>query len=149
MSEPSPAGEVRYQRILCAVDGSPRSDQVASHAIALAEALGVELVAVYAVPADYHAGIHLKDEVREEVQAGTACIGAVVEQARAREVAVRSLLVRGDAGPAILEAVESEQADLVVMGRLGMGLLERIFMGSVTTYVVERSPVAVLVAPTR
>jgi nucleotide-binding universal stress UspA family protein len=148
VSQPPPTGEVRYRRILCAVDGSPRSNLVASHAIALAGALGAELVAVYAVPTDYHAGIHLKDGVREEVEAGTACVGAVVEQARAREVTVRSLLVRGDAGPAIVEAAESEQADLVVMGRLGMGLLERILMGSVSTYVVEHSPVAVLVAPT-
>jgi len=145
VSSPPPGG--LYRRILCATDGSPASRPVADQAIALARALEAELLVLYAVRADYHAGIHLRDEVHEEVQAGMACNEEIVARARAQDVPARGLIVEGHAGPAIVEAAGAEQADLVMLGRQGVGFLERILLGSVASYVAEHSPVAVLIVP--
>jgi len=136
-----------YRRILCATDASPETRRATDQALALAELLGAELLALYVVDVDYHTGIHLRAEVLEEEQTGLACVNEVVAEAQQRGVAARPLLVKGEPGPTILDVAESEGADLVVLGRHGQGLLEKVLLGSVASYVAEHSRVAVLLVP--
>ncbi|PAA83737.1 hypothetical protein BOX15_Mlig016262g2 [Macrostomum lignano] len=51
-------------------------------------------------------------------------------------------------GQAIIEAAEEEQADLIILGSRGVGVLRRTFLGSVSDYVLHHSRrSAVLVVP--
>lgn len=53
-------------------------------------------------------------------------------------------VVRGDPGASICE-VAAEGFDVVVVGSHGAGLVRRVLMGSVSTYVVNHAPCPVLV----
>ena len=54
-------------------------------------------------------------------------------------------ILEGDPAKRIVEYTEENSIDLVVMGTLGKGRLERIFVGSVTEKVLKLSPVSVMV----
>jgi nucleotide-binding universal stress UspA family protein len=51
----------------------------------------------------------------------------------------------GDPGPTICAVAEREAVDIVVVGSHGHGWLQRVLMGSVSTYVLHHSPCPVLV----
>lgn len=136
-----------YRRILCATDGSECSRLAAAHARALAASLGAELIVLYVVAVDYRIGIHLAEEVREEEAEGVRACDEIVVAAQRDGVAARSVLVKGEPGQSIVDAVESEAADLVVLGRHGAGFLERVLLGSVADYVARHSKTAVLLVP--
>ncbi|GHI00736.1 universal stress protein [Neobacillus kokaensis] len=54
-------------------------------------------------------------------------------------------LFEGSPGASIIDFVNSEQADLVVMGSRGLSGLKEVFLGSVSHYVVQKSPCPVFI----
>ena len=58
---------------------------------------------------------------------------------------VETELRRGDAADGILQAAADHKCDLIVMGTHGRSGFSRLLMGSVTEFVLPRSPSAVLV----
>ncbi len=63
----------------------------------------------------------------------------------AHGLAVETTQVLAMPGPGICEQAKSWKADMIVMGRRGLGNLEEFFLGSVSNYVVHHSPCSVLV----
>ena len=55
-------------------------------------------------------------------------------------------VLEGPAGDALLRVAETRDADLVVVGRRGRGLIAGLLLGSTSEYVVRRAKVPVLVA---
>lgn len=51
-----------------------------------------------------------------------------------------------DAGDAICDYCKATDADMVIVGRRGIGLLKGLFLGSVSEKVVKNSPCSVLIA---
>jgi len=70
---------------------------------------------------------------------------AAVEFAKSRDVALRSVVVRGHAAHEIVRFVENEGVSLVVMGRQGHSRIARFFLGSTTDRVSEHSRCAVMI----
>ena len=58
---------------------------------------------------------------------------------------VETLTVEGDPVTTILNVAEEEEVDLIAMGSKGMGAISRAIMGSVSTEVVHKSKVSVLI----
>ncbi len=50
-------------------------------------------------------------------------------------------------GEGIMAVVESENANLIVMGTRGLDMIRRTLLGSVSDYVIRHSNVPVLVCP--
>ena len=63
------------------------------------------------------------------------------------DVTVTSEARQGAAASVILACAEARNADLIVAGRHGAGVLERLFVGSVTTSLLRRARCTVFVAP--
>ncbi len=61
---------------------------------------------------------------------------------------VRDIACRGDAAREIVRHAEELGADLVAVGRHGMGTIERLFVGSVAAGLLRRAKCSVLVSPT-
>jgi nucleotide-binding universal stress UspA family protein len=61
----------------------------------------------------------------------------------------REVFGEGRAGPVLVEAAESEEVDLIVTGRRGLGSLTELLAGSVSQHLVHRAnrPVAVIPSP--
>ena len=71
--------------------------------------------------------------------------GEVKEQGLQAE----ALLVQGPTTETLLEEVERLQIDLIVMGSHGRGGLYKAFVGSVSEQVLDKSPVPVLIVPSK
>jgi nucleotide-binding universal stress UspA family protein len=77
-------------------------------------------------------------------------VEAIVQRARAGGAETTGLTWDGDAGESIVEASESEAADLIVVGTHERGTVGRLFLGSVSDHVVRHARCPVLVVrPTR
>lgn len=66
-----------------------------------------------------------------------------IAREHSREISVHRLI--GDPGEQILKTAEAIGADLIVVGSRGRSGLERFFLGSISSYVVEHSPISTLV----
>ena len=127
------------ETVLLATDASTASEAAEDQAVELAARLEARLLVLSVVSGT--------PTVRDARQ---LAVEGVVQRARAGGADATGLTWDGDAGEAIVEAAEAESADLIVVGTHERGAVGRLFLGSVSDYVVRhaRCPVMV-VRPTR
>jgi nucleotide-binding universal stress UspA family protein len=82
------------------------------------------------------------DQVRAQRE---SALGRVVESARKHGVSGQFLIWEGDPGAVVIEAAESEGADIIVLGSHARGPVGRLLLGSVSAHVVERATGRVMV----
>jgi nucleotide-binding universal stress UspA family protein len=131
--------------ILVPLDGSPFAEHGLRAAIRVATETGAALLLLRAGPfldigygEDRHSlrtEIHAASAYLEEIQAGVAAKG----------VAVHTLLLPGEAVPAILFAAETEGVDLISMTTHGHGGLVDRLLGSVTAAVLQDADCPILI----
>ncbi len=144
-----------YERILVATDGSTLSKKAVRSSIALAAAMGAELVALYVVPrypvSYFEGGIAVSnDEIsRTEKQwadRGQAVVDGVRAAAEADGVKAKGVLARSDlVAESIMSTAKKHKCDLVVMASHGRKGIKRVLLGSETQHVLTHSTVPVLV----
>lgn len=121
----------------------------------LAKLMGAKVYALYVfnknayVPPVLETPIHLgsnwnfmEEMLRKE---GDNAIQYAKKVAKDKEIDYEGVVVEGDPASAILEFAEQNKVDIIIMGTLGKGGLERFLLGSVTDKVVRHSKVPVLV----
>ena len=121
----------------------------------LAKFMGSKVYALYVlnknayVPPVLETPIHLgsKWNVMEETlrQEGDDAIQYAKQVAEDKEIDYEGVVIEGDPARAILEFAKQNKVDLIIMGTLGKGGLERFLLGSVTDKVVRHSKTSVLV----
>ncbi len=79
---------------------------------------------------------------RAEAESALAALKAEFESKGVRSV--RTAILEGHAGTAIVDAAAAEQADVVVMATHGRGGIGRALLGSVADHVVRHAPCPVL-----
>ncbi|MCZ7528694.1 MAG: universal stress protein [Acidimicrobiia bacterium] len=141
------------RRIVVGVDGSPGSEAAVRWCVEAAPALEAEVVVVHAVDLPIYPvpplGFVLPPQLDDEWRAR---IHETLEDewcAPLREAGIpyRAVLVEGSPARALLDSVETAEADLVVVGRRGRGGLAELLLGSVSQHVVHHATVPVLVVP--
>ena len=138
------------KRILLATDGSDCAETAGRVAVDLADRSGAELDIVHAfefVPPREFAGVALRlrspsDCVKQAQRVLDEQVGRVEEMGGA---VADARLLTGSPVDQILCAAEETDADLVVVGRRGLGGVKRLLMGSVSEGVVHRARCPVLV----
>jgi nucleotide-binding universal stress UspA family protein len=144
----------RVSRILVGVDGSPSAAAALDWALDEGAARGavVEVLHAWEPPVLYGpvAGVAGYDPVAIE-GASEQMVGEMVDEACARPgrtaPTVERTVVCGGAAPSLLDAAEG--ADLVVVGRRGLGGFGRLLLGSVSDHVAGHAPCPVVVVPPR
>ena len=137
-------------RILLATDGSECADTAGRVAVDLANRSGAELDVVHAfefVPPREYAGVALRlRSPGEFTKQGQRVLDEQVGRIREMggEVADARLCV-GSPADQILCRAEASDADLIVVGRRGLGGVKRLLMGSVSEGVVQHARCPVLV----
>jgi nucleotide-binding universal stress UspA family protein len=135
-------------RILVPVDGSEGSERGLAVAAMLAGRVGAEVIVVVAFNppvtvrrrgtiATEQAHSEMERDARELAEEATELL---VE----RQLQARGLAVEGDPVEAILESAGREGADLIVMGRRGLGRLQGLLVGSVSERVARHAEIPVL-----
>lgn len=143
-------------RILVAVDGSPTGEQALREAIHLGTALGAELHALYVAPPDNYP-LTPPTPAFSRIDPTYDMLGKIVDeetrhiQQRIEDIAAETggeiiiHVTRGDARSEIIRLAMHLGADLVVLGSVGRSRLDRLLLGSVSSYVVEHSPTSTLI----
>ena len=144
-----------YQRILVATDGSTLSKKAVKAAIDLASATGADLVALHVVPrypvSYFEGALQLSpNEIARTEKSwddkAQGITGAAVDQAKARKVKARSVVVHSDlVAESIIAAAKKNRCDLIVMASHGRRGLKRLLLGSETQGVLTHGNTPVLV----
>jgi len=138
--------------IVVGVDGSPAAKEALRYALHEASIRGTRVRVVHAwsptqampmtgpgmvAPVDF-------DSMRE---AAEALLRDTVDAVAGEKAAqVERVLVEAPAGQAIVDS--SRDAELIVVGRRGLGAVRSIVLGSVSSYVIQHARCPVLVIPT-
>ncbi len=138
-----------YKTILVAIDGSAVSERAFYAAVEQAAAWKADLHAVYVVETGLFSDIPAdnKLEVMYSLleQEGNGALDRVKEIAKKKNIELTTHFEQGHAGDAIIKMADAISAELLVMGSHGKSNVDRLLLGSVSSFVVEHSRVSVLV----
>ncbi|MDG6996203.1 MAG: universal stress protein [Nitrososphaerota archaeon] len=132
--------------ILVAVDGSDSGYRAADFAIGLATKLGSEVLILYVIGAssadpDYRIPANMVEAFEDM---GKEVLGKCEARAKNSGTKFNEILVTGDPVSEILRQAEDKKVDCIVMGKRGLGRLEKLLMGSVSTKVSNLSEIPVI-----
>jgi nucleotide-binding universal stress UspA family protein len=142
-----------YKVIVVGTDGSDRATIAVREALELAKMTGAKLHAVQVVhPAvkagfsDTSGGQFEIDKLREKADRTSAALLAEAEQQGvSAEVHTPS---GSDVADALIGVAETVEADLLVVGNLGMSGVKRLVLGSVPNKVSHHCPCSLLIVDT-
>ncbi|MEJ2132175.1 MAG: universal stress protein, partial [Gammaproteobacteria bacterium] len=140
--------ETRYRRIAACVDDSAVTGKVIGHAVAIANALGAELVLMHVVePKESHGAP--TDPVEWNLRRREASSHVeMLARDRADEVeAIHATVVEGHAAEQICIWARDHRVDLTVVGTSGEGHAREWELGSTARRVVDSAPGSVLLVP--
>jgi nucleotide-binding universal stress UspA family protein len=129
-----PIGELRFHRLLVAIDGSKSSELALAAAVTVARRDNAALTLISVDP----------DVVAEADSAAERALRDAADRVP-QDIPVTRVVRRGKAGPAIVAAAAEEPYDAILMGARGVGRIESM-MGSVSSYVLHHADTAVFVA---
>lgn len=139
----------RYRKILVAIDGSLSSIHALRESFKFAEAEKCWMTAVSVIPPylgdlDTTSVGNIMASMRRPCDDALTKAACLAEEAR---VMLRTACEEGEAHERIVDLADSDNYDLIVMGRKGRHRLERALVGSVTARVIGYSHRDVLVVP--
>jgi nucleotide-binding universal stress UspA family protein len=140
------ADEVKYAKILVPTDGSNSAFLAGKHAVYLAKELDAAVLALNVVDSGlaFHAGLHYADELAQLEKSGIEATGRIKKLCEDAGVQSEEIMARGSPAQSILEVARDRQADLIVMGTVGMSAVERALLGSVSDPVTRQASCPVL-----
>jgi nucleotide-binding universal stress UspA family protein len=139
-----------FHNILVAVDDSPDAEEALAQALDLAESEHTRLTLITGVPklpSVSYVGVTGVPPAQIEAEARSWAEG-VLRQARDRvpdDLPVATILTEQPIRTALIEQIERGGHDLIVMGSRGRGAVSAALLGSVSHYVLNHSPVPVLI----
>lgn len=132
------------QRIIVPLDGSELAEHALAYAEVIAAASSAQLILVRVVPFDI---IQPPEDEFAMVDDSRAYLARIASDLKAHGRAVTAVTKWGRADKCILDELESQRADLVVMGTHGRSAPGRWLYGSVADAVLRASTVPVVVVP--
>ncbi len=135
-------------RILVPVDGSENSKRATEYALELAQKLGSSLVLshVVEIPASsYRYRWIARDVIQVLEESGWKLLGGFEEMAKSKGVSLEAVLSIGDPVTQILLISKKKSCDCIIMGKRGLGRIQRMLIGSVSDRVIKLSDKPVII----
>lgn len=140
-----------FKSILVAIDGSDASNKALDTACELAKTYGAELHLVHSPQVETmsvavgYSVVDVPVAPERIAEAGKAVADAAVTRATVLGVVPQETTVAdGDPADDILQSAKLNDADLIVMGRRGLGSVASLFLGSVSQKVSHGAECSVL-----
>lgn len=140
-------------KIVVGVDGSDPSRRAVAWCVAHAPALDAEVVVVHAVQVPTYVGlgppyVWLTGPTPEEKEAWRDLAESDWCKPLAdADVKFRVVITDGEPAPALMEIADSEDADLVVVGRRGRGGFKKLLLGSTSHHLSHHLDRPLVIVP--
>ena len=142
----------QYKRIMVAVDGSDEADLAFKKGVNVAKRNQAELLLVHVIDTRAFQTVTSFDSVLAEQanEMAKESLKEYTEKAKAAGVtAVKTIIEYGSPKSLIAKEIpEDNQVDLILLGATGLNAVERLFIGSVSEYVIRHSGCDVLIVRT-
>ena len=138
-----------YKKILIAIDGSKTSMNALREFINFSRADNPDITIVSVIP-PYDGDLNalwvnnIDSSIKKQCDIALSDALKIAQEAG---ISVRTICEEGEIHERIVDLADSENYDLIVMGKKGMSLIEKAFVGSVTARVIGYSRQDVLVIP--
>jgi len=138
-----------YKKIIVAVDGSPISAAAFRAALQQASAWDAELHIVYVIETGLFKSIPADNTVEMLYSMlqneGQNVVGNFVADGERAGITPITHFKQGHAGQTIVSLANEIKADLIVLGPHGKSDIDRLLLGSVTSFVIAHGPTSTLV----
>jgi nucleotide-binding universal stress UspA family protein len=138
-----------YKNILIATDGSDYSAKAVKHGVEIARMSGSKVFGLFVVDTGAFASIPMDmawGNIYEMLKSeGEKATGFVEEQGQKENVEVECIIVDGHPAEEIVEFSRKNSIDLIIMGTLGKGGLDRFLLGSIAEKVLRNAKVPVMI----
>jgi len=141
---------IKIERVLVPTDFSDSARHALTYGVSFAREFGAELLLVHVVEnltVGYASDLFPVPmaEVSEEISGyARSELGKLAAEVREKGVAVREIVAQGKPSAEIVRIAGEEQADLIVLGTHGKGMLDKALFGSTTERVIRKAPCPVL-----
>jgi nucleotide-binding universal stress UspA family protein len=150
-------------KILVPLDRSPLADEVFATATKMALDNNSQLMLFHALDWDFHMGLGTFDaiewetdlsgsmaqferqQMEDKLQEMREWLKVYVDKAAAQQISVESRTAMGHPGPLIRDLAQDWGADLIILGRRGLGGIAETLLGSVSNYVLHHVQCSVFV----
>ncbi len=137
-----------FHSILVAIDGSRASEGALEMAVHEAQTWKASLHIAYIVETGLFASVPLDNTVEVMYsmleKEGACALEKAKEKAAEKGVTTAVYTRQGHAGSEILKLAQEVRADLIIMGSHGKSEVDRLLLGSVSSFVVSHSPVTTM-----
>ncbi len=138
-----------FHQILVAIDGSKISDKALETAIEEARVWKATVHAIYVVETGLFSSLPMDNtwEIMYSMleKEGDKALSTAREKALKQGVKIEAVLKQGHAGNEIVRAAKDLGADLVIVGSHGKSEVDRLLLGSVSSFVVSNCEKNVMV----
>jgi nucleotide-binding universal stress UspA family protein len=138
-----------YRKVLIAIDGSETSMHALREYIRFSKAQNPSITVVSVIP-PYEGDLaatwtnNITASIKKQCD---AALSEALKIAGEEGITIQALCEEGAIHEKIVDLADMENYDLIVMGKKGMSLIERAFVGSVTARVIGYSRQDVLIIP--
>jgi nucleotide-binding universal stress UspA family protein len=138
-----------FHQILVALDGSKISDKALETAIDEARVWKAPVHAIYVVETGLFSSLPMDNtwEIMYSMleKEGDKALSTAREKAEKQGVKIEAVIRQGHAGNEIVRAAKETGADLVIVGSHGKSEVDRLLLGSVSSFVVTNCATNVMV----
>ncbi|MDA8155034.1 MAG: universal stress protein [Actinomycetota bacterium] len=136
------------KNMLVAIDGSPKSFEAFDFALDMAAACNaaplIHLLAVVQPPESLYL-VETDSLVDSASKQFEAVLKGLAEKAKAKNIAVRTVVTVGHPAERIVKFAGEKNCDLIVVGHTGKSMLGGLLLGSVSRRVAAEAPCSVVI----
>ena len=136
---------MQIKKILVPIDNSSNSIRGLKKAIYLARECGASITAYHVLELPLRSVIHITNAMLEGgIKKANRIIAKSIKLSDKEEIGVEYKTTSGKPGPEILKYAQKNKFDLIVIGARGLGSGKELLLGSVSSYVIHKSKIPVL-----
>ena len=136
------------QKILVPLDGSDNSFRALDAGIFLAKKTDASIVLLYSVSIFPSIEVQTIDPIKCQVQErkyAESVLKKALTICEKNGIMLGKIILHGTPGHMIVKYTKNNKIDLVVIGSRGRSAVREMFLGSVSNYVLHKSPAPVLI----